>query len=1215
MQHLLISCPDKNNGKGRTASHLDREARAMLSLSNVFTPLSTPDADTLIIIGPPPQAPNQSKTDYQYIEQIMSTPYRMNSITLKNLGPTGGPSAFEALLGPKSERTRRRFGREGLLAGVNTKGINYYVDLRPAEEGDEAVVLITNLTCTHGILNWYKAMSKYSIPPTTICGRDDFMSPLDQFRDTELTKKDDIDETEPPITPEAEYSALRHRSAIQRVLQAIGRNDPKLDSAPKMWTYFQVAKHLGVAKHERVAGWIFKWLYSHPNSNFIQSNPEVTYRIGMGIESTNMIRDAYSMLAGEKALHVTRDPTLRVSTEKSVHGRPLEKSVHGRPLEIMDEDECNRVDHAAASLRARIKFKFEHLIDENMEWLKQSKEYCKLVTLEAKDVMDTEIISTTEKLIKDYVRGRILWVLGRNYLSDHVVFDQALPSCRDFREDLPAYFSEVYGQLSEEQRLLTRTFWIALQTEKIEEGDCNIYTPIKASVGGALHDQTRNSRFRQISDDMIAREDDKPGTGRMILTRKDLCTEIENLNVIVGRKLFDDQESNHFTARAKSPDPVLYPRRTRFSETLDQQVEGSTAQGKHNLTESDEEADPPLEMIAHVRTHSDSEKRRRLAAGDASTSLIHLQTSTLPLRSRDPVMGDYAVAASTLEENNDTYSKDRQSSLAQGQTNVSPTEVVPSSSPRPNSIFQSGKVSRNAQRAAFDSQARLLAEARGSMSWTGFDGDIYVRAEPSYFIKQNTESSDTDHIWVAAPSPFNLWETTIIPCSDEGTAGKKKTWPWSGRKPQPTEQAYAANNEKQYWRAATCQLFCKLPDNSINLVREDSNPVPTLLEASSRIPDDVHLRNYILAYDTYAQKLAETLDIPYWTSLASDMYLHSPPKHMSADTNTWNIASSIFDHPDNIEIRYEGEIKVEYWRSPAGHYFRRRNGRIELYTQGKDEAPPPKAATINAAPLKVVTNYGPHEIAPTVRSFRTPFFNVKGSSRSERPVRKPVSRSPDLSKTTPAMDAMFSWSQYINPIQMLMQFSDILSKLCEEILNPPHIYHGADPIPRDLMDTLMCLTDDEWKYLPLWAEGCDDGTGGVFDEVDVPNLDAGGFAGGKRGLGSDNVDGKGESDGWSEVGSEAISTVGKASKLATDGTETVKSFDSFFDDEINREIRDMKIARESSAVRGEEEEDQVTVRDAMSDIQGEYFGDIDNDDGTGDVQMGHEDSDDDFEHV
>ncbi|KAL3455078.1 hypothetical protein BJX64DRAFT_273037 [Aspergillus heterothallicus] len=34
----------------------------------------------------------------------------------------------------------------------------------------------------------------------------------------------------------------------------------------------------------------------------------------------------------------------------------------------------------------------------------------------------------------------------------------------------------------------------------------------------------------------------------------------------------------------------------------------------------------------------------------------------------------------------------------------------------------------------------------------------------------------------------------------------------------------------------------------------------------------------------------------------------------------------------------------------------------------------------------------------------------------------------------------------------------------------------------ELTDTLTCLTDKEIRYLPLWAGGCDDGTGGVYSD-------------------------------------------------------------------------------------------------------------------------------------
>ncbi|CEL05695.1 hypothetical protein ASPCAL06812 [Aspergillus calidoustus] len=45
----------------------------------------------------------------------------------------------------------------------------------------------------------------------------------------------------------------------------------------------------------------------------------------------------------------------------------------------------------------------------------------------------------------------------------------------------------------------------------------------------------------------------------------------------------------------------------------------------------------------------------------------------------------------------------------------------------------------------------------------------------------------------------------------------------------------------------------------------------------------------------------------------------------------------------------------------------------------------------------------------------------------------------------------------------------------------------------ELTDTLTCLTDKEFKYLPLWAGGCDDGTGGVYAEQ-PPLAETGGFS-------------------------------------------------------------------------------------------------------------------------
>ncbi|GIK05725.1 hypothetical protein Aspvir_009838 [Aspergillus viridinutans] len=53
---------------------------------------------------------------------------------------------------------------------------------------------------------------------------------------------------------------------------------------------------------------------------------------------------------------------------------------------------------------------------------------------------------------------------------------------------------------------------------------------------------------------------------------------------------------------------------------------------------------------------------------------------------------------------------------------------------------------------------------------------------------------------------------------------------------------------------------------------------------------------------------------------------------------------------------------------------------------------------------------------------------------------------------------------------------------------------GSSTMFYELTDTLTCLTENEFKYLPLWAGGNDDGSGGVFTNDDVPLLEMGGFS-------------------------------------------------------------------------------------------------------------------------
>ena len=72
-------------------------------------------------------------------------------------------------------------------------------------------------------------------------------------------------------------------------------------------------------------------------------------------------------------------------------------------------------------------------------------------------------------------------------------------------------------------------------------------------------------------------------------------------------------------------------------------------------------------------------------------------------------------------------------------------------------------------------------------------------------------------------------------------------------------------------------------------------------------------------------------------------------------------------------------------------------------------------------------------------------------------------------------------------------FSQIKDYIMTFAINIAHPHQAAD-VADLLTDSLTCLTENEYKFLPLWAGGNDDGTGGVFTDQGIPNMEAGGFS-------------------------------------------------------------------------------------------------------------------------
>ncbi|KAJ5194555.1 uncharacterized protein N7498_007993 [Penicillium cinerascens] len=127
-----------------------------------------------------------------------------------------------------------------------------------------------------------------------------------------------------------------------------------------------------------------------------------------------------------------------------------------------------------------------------------------------------------------------------------------------------------------------------------------------------------------------------------------------------------------------------------------------------------------------------------------------------------------------------------------------------------------------------------------------------------------------------------------------------------------------------------------------------------------------------------------------------------------------------------------------------------------------------------------------------------------------------------LSTSTNADDKIFDLHVFF------AQVSHYVSNYARKLIYP----YDAHAISLDATDTLACLGDNQYQFLPLWAGGNDDETGGVFTDPDIPVMDIGGFS--APGPMVRTGSGASTDDSFSEIGpSDSMSTIHGASHHAT----------------------------------------------------------------------------------
>ncbi|KAL4746925.1 hypothetical protein BDW72DRAFT_183870 [Aspergillus terricola var. indicus] len=433
-----------------------------MSISELRELLFFKDADTLAFIDPPSYKPAWSL----HPSCAQSIGHRIHSWKLLE-------SASPFLRAQFDQRTQERnIKRRGGLPD----GIKYIIDLTPPSVEDEALLTISELSCPLGIRTWAYSQLRWYLPEDLVGGSE---------------TQGDIKDQSGCL---AEYSPERHRAGIVQVLRVLEGLKTKLDTPCKLWTFFAVAKVYGLASMPEFSVRVEDWVYDGNNRRLIEIHPEITYRLGKGIQCAHMMRDSYCVLVGEEALRLLRDGSAPASQKRQT-------TVYGRPLGPLDDDDEQRVQYAGKSLLGYVIEQFVELAGTEMRWLHQSKMFQNVLAYNPSTPHALETKKNLISCLKDFVRTSIIAALSQKTKTRLFMNVFQRPNTYPMSD-----FLDVFGSLSLTERLMSKTFWTLLSDTRLGElsGGADVAVPwgtSLASLGGefgAFRDQ-HNAIIRRIT--------------------------------------------------------------------------------------------------------------------------------------------------------------------------------------------------------------------------------------------------------------------------------------------------------------------------------------------------------------------------------------------------------------------------------------------------------------------------------------------------------------------------------------------------------------------------------------------------------------------------------------------------------------------------------------------------------------------------------------------
>jgi hypothetical protein len=381
------------------------------------------DADTLVFIDPAPE--DRSKNNIL----TPSIPHRVHSEKLLATKSTH----FQRLFSPRYQtRVRKRRG----FADNLPSGVKYVIDLTPPTIDEDAILVLTEVSCPEGILTWASLLKEWSLPPSCVGGEDEMevrsgtpKRAVGPNNTTLAANEDDalysnvfggeddglqLDEEDYlfrsrqparaalPMT----YSAKRHREGIEQILHVLEGLNVALDTPCKLWTFFAVAKLLDVADVPTVSDHVMSWFYHASNIRFLEVHPEIAYRVSCGIKSGPLCADSFVGLVGDEALlYIMREASLRPPKSWAPI---LDRS---RIADFLDDTEVQRIEYASKSFADKIIGDFLDLAGANMPWMAEVDEFEKIKQHLRDFPEDEELVNQLVTELKDFIRSRIYRVL------------------------------------------------------------------------------------------------------------------------------------------------------------------------------------------------------------------------------------------------------------------------------------------------------------------------------------------------------------------------------------------------------------------------------------------------------------------------------------------------------------------------------------------------------------------------------------------------------------------------------------------------------------------------------------------------------------------------------------------------------------------------------------------------------------------------------------